>query len=179
MSKRKSLTKLLLCDIHPIYTHSKHYWSLSAEMLMVGLWGHSLLSSGGTTSPGHTEPLTQAGSSLLLVNANHLLRTFFLRGVAAPSWKNLCRRCRGAQSSQVCECWPKRFWAALYHSHRRRVCASQRYWKTNSTKSHNFKRTKLQKATRRCSFIVPHIKISEQALKFSKFNYFFKKRMQT
>lgn len=168
---------------HPIYTHSNHYWSLSAGMLMAGLWGHSLLSSGGTTSPGHTEPwrnsrsraahpLTQVGSSLLLVNDNHLLRNFVLRGLTAPRWKSLCRRCRGAQSSQAYECC-QRDSGLLYTSHRRRVCASQRYWKTNSTKSHNFKKTKLQKATRRCSFIVPHIKISEQALKFSKFNYFF------
>lgn len=36
----------------------------------------------------------------------------------------------------------------------------------------NFIRTKLQKATR-FSFTVPHINISEQALKFSKFTFFF------
>lgn len=152
----------------PIYTHSNHYWSLSAEMLMAGLWGHSLLSPGGTTSPGHTEPwrnsrnrvahpLTQVGNSLLLVNDNHL-RNFVLCGLEAPSCKNLwkilgCFTPQPQKKSSVC-------------------LTKILYWKTNSTKPHNFKRMKLQKATRRCSFIVPHIKISEQALKFSKFSFF-------
>lgn len=149
----------------PIYTHSNHYWSLSAEMLMAGLWGHSLLSPGGTTSPGHTEPwrnsrnrvahpLAQVGNSLLLVNDNHL-RNFVLCGLAAPSCKNL---------GEILGCFTPQ-------PQKSSVCLTK-ILKDKLHQTPQFQNNETPKGYKKVSFIVPHIEISEQALKFSKFSFF-------